>query len=355
MHIDHGVLYHMYGSKTPNEHRSICRQCLRKLWADRPSSSSSRKRSARSLPINRPVLLTGERGTGKELAAARLHYLSKRWSGPFIRWNCAACPPELVESELFGHEAGAFTGALKRRPGRFEMSDGGTLIPGRTRADAVAVQEKLLSVIEYGVFERVGGNESLQVDVRIVAQRMQTWKSHARKGSSAPTCSIGSHAAWSRCHLSGSGGKISFAGAILHRANGSGAGAEHNAGAGCETEAELLGARLARKHPRIRNVVERAVIHAVGGKLARLELKPLAGRQSPPKAEKSRKHGREHWRSSPCPLTCTITWRKCAAVLLERALQRPGTTSGGRQRSWACATINSAPCIAGSIRRRIPP
>ncbi|MFP1721635.1 phage shock protein operon transcriptional activator [Lonsdalea quercina] len=118
--------------------------------------------------LNKPVLVIGERGTGKELIASRLHYLSPRWQGPFISLNCAALNENLLDSELFGHEAGAFTGAQKRHLGRFERADGGTLFLDELATAPMLVQEKLLRVIEYGVLERVGGGQSLQVDVRLV-------------------------------------------------------------------------------------------------------------------------------------------------------------------------------------------
>lgn len=118
--------------------------------------------------VNRPVLLIGERGTGKELAAARLHYLSPRWEGPLVALNCAALTPTLIESELFGHEEGAFTGAGKRRPGRFELASGGTLFLDEIGNIPMETQEKILRAVEYGSFERVGGIRPIQVDVRIV-------------------------------------------------------------------------------------------------------------------------------------------------------------------------------------------
>ena len=117
---------------------------------------------------DRPVILLGERGTGKELAAARIHYLSHRWSGPFIKLHCAALAPAILESELFGHEAGAFTGAIRRREGRFESANGGTLFLDELGLMPLNVQEKLLRVVEYGTFERVGSSESIEVDVRLV-------------------------------------------------------------------------------------------------------------------------------------------------------------------------------------------
>jgi psp operon transcriptional activator len=120
-------------------------------------------------PLNRPVLLVGERGTGKELVAERLHYLSHRWQQPYLQVNCAAMQENLLESELFGHETGAFTGATRSRAGLFERADGGTLFLDELATASLPVQEKLLRVIEYGRFERVGGSKTLQVDVRVVA------------------------------------------------------------------------------------------------------------------------------------------------------------------------------------------
>ena len=123
---------------------------------------------SRLAPLEKPVLVIGERGTGKELIASRLHYLSDRWQGPFISLNCAALNENLLDSELFGHEAGAFTGAQKRHLGRFERADAGTLFLDELATAPMLVQEKLLRVIEYGQLERVGGNQSLQVNVRLV-------------------------------------------------------------------------------------------------------------------------------------------------------------------------------------------
>ena len=123
---------------------------------------------SRAARINRPLLLIGERGTGKELAASRLHYLSLRWQEPFVALNCAALSPTLIESELFGHEKGAFTGAAGLRKGRFEAADGGTLFLDEIGMIPLEAQEKILRVVEYGAFERVGGSLAVDVDVRIV-------------------------------------------------------------------------------------------------------------------------------------------------------------------------------------------
>lgn len=120
-------------------------------------------------PLNRSVLVIGERGTGKELVAARLHFLSARWGRPLIKVNCAALPETLLETELFGHEAGAFTGAVRRRLGRFERADGGTLFLDEIASASLAVQEKILRVVEYGEMERVGSSDTVSVDVRVIA------------------------------------------------------------------------------------------------------------------------------------------------------------------------------------------
>src|SRR5277367_2667500 len=119
--------------------------------------------------LNRPVLVIGERGTGKELISARLHYLSPRWEKPFLTLNCAALGESLLEAELFGHEAGAFTGATRRREGFFERADSGTLFLDEIASASMAVQEKILRVVEYGEFQRLGASVTIRVDVRLVA------------------------------------------------------------------------------------------------------------------------------------------------------------------------------------------
>ena len=127
------------------------------------------ERASRAAPLDRPVLVIGERGTGKELIAERLHHLSSRWDGPLIVMNCAALPETLIEAELFGHEAGAFTGATKARPGRFEEANGGTLFLDELATLSSPAQDRLLRAIEYGEVTRIGASRPLEVDVRIVA------------------------------------------------------------------------------------------------------------------------------------------------------------------------------------------
>ncbi len=133
-------------------------------------------------PLNKPVLVVGERGTGKELIAERLHYLSPRWDQEFIKMNCAAISETLLETELFGHEAGAFTGAQKRHEGRFERADRGTLFLDELATTSPLVQEKILRVIEYGEFERVGGSRTLSTDVRLIAATNEDLPTLARQG-----------------------------------------------------------------------------------------------------------------------------------------------------------------------------
>ena len=127
------------------------------------------ERASRAAALNRPVLVIGERGTGKELIAERLHRLSPRWDGPLVTMNCAALTETLIEAELFGHEAGAFTGATKAREGRFEEADGGTLFLDELATLSAAAQERLLRAVEYGEVTRIGSNRPIRVDVRIVA------------------------------------------------------------------------------------------------------------------------------------------------------------------------------------------
>jgi psp operon transcriptional activator len=134
-------------------------------------------------PVERPVLILGERGTGKELAASRIHYLSKRWQRPLVTLNCAALTPSLIGSELFGYEKGAFTGASSRQAGRFEMASGGTFFLDEIGNIPMEVQEKILRVVEYGRFERVGSSSSIEVDVRIVAATNADLRRMAATGS----------------------------------------------------------------------------------------------------------------------------------------------------------------------------
>jgi psp operon transcriptional activator len=134
-------------------------------------------------PLDRPVLVIGERGTGKELVAQRLHALSRRWGGAYVTLNCAALPESLLEAELFGAEAGAFTGATRARAGRFEEADDGTLFLDEIATLSDQAQEKLLRVIEYGQLQRLGSNKTIEVDVRVIGATNEDLPARVAAGS----------------------------------------------------------------------------------------------------------------------------------------------------------------------------
>ncbi|MDA7787904.1 phage shock protein operon transcriptional activator [Sphingomonadaceae bacterium] len=140
------------------------------------------ERASRAAPMRRPVLVVGERGTGKELIAERLHRLSTRWDEPLVTMNCAALPETLIEAELFGHEAGSFTGATKNRVGRFEEADRGTLFLDELGTLSMAAQERLLRAVEYGEVTRIGSSRPVRVDVRIVAATNENLPQRAKEG-----------------------------------------------------------------------------------------------------------------------------------------------------------------------------
>jgi len=148
-----------------------------------PAFLATLEQASKVAPLSKPVLIIGERGTGKELIATRLHYLSPRWEEPFVKLNCSSLTESILESELFGHEAGAFTGAIKLHVGRFERADGGTLFLDELATIPMRMQEKILRVIEYGEFERVGGSETIQVNVRIVTATNANLPEMAEQGS----------------------------------------------------------------------------------------------------------------------------------------------------------------------------
>lgn len=144
------------------------------------------ERASRAAPMRRPVLVIGERGTGKELIAERLHRLSTRWQEPLVTMNCAALPETLIEAELFGHEAGAFTGATRARTGRFEEADKGTLFLDELGTLSMGAQERLLRAVEYGEVARIGSSRPIMVDVRIVAATNENLPRMAAEGRFRP-------------------------------------------------------------------------------------------------------------------------------------------------------------------------
>jgi two-component system, NtrC family, nitrogen regulation response regulator NtrX len=139
------------------------------IIGESPVIRTLREQIATAAPSNGRVLVRGENGSGKELVARAIHALSARRDRPFVEVNCAAIPEELIESELFGHEKGAFTGALARRRGRFELADGGTLFLDEVGDMSLKTQAKVLRALEEQAFERVGGHDTVRVDVRVIA------------------------------------------------------------------------------------------------------------------------------------------------------------------------------------------
>jgi two-component system response regulator AtoC len=153
------------------------------ILTDNPRMMELRQTVAKVARSNATVLVEGESGTGKELVAAALHYGSTRVAGPFVKLNCAAVPEGLLESEFFGHEKGAFTGASARRRGRFEQAEGGTLFLDEIGEISMALQVKLLRVLQEREFERVGGSTPIKTDVRIVAATNRDLEAMVRAGT----------------------------------------------------------------------------------------------------------------------------------------------------------------------------
>ena len=177
--LEQGILYR--DSRTPNAGTPSI-QLFRALVGRSPAIQSLRRAIEKVGPTNSTVLLLGETGTGKEIVARNIHYFSKRREGPFIAVNCGAIPSELLESELFGHEKGAFTGAVSARKGRFELAQGGTLFLDEIGDMPTPMQVKLLRVLQERSFERVGGNRTIEVDVRIVAATHRNLEEMIREG-----------------------------------------------------------------------------------------------------------------------------------------------------------------------------
>jgi two-component system nitrogen regulation response regulator NtrX len=158
-------------SRLLRENRNLRAQTLRahEILGDSTAVRKLKEQIAVAAPSNGWVLITGENGTGKELVARQIHCLSRRAEGPFVEVNCAAIPEELIESELFGHEKGAFTGAVAKKRGRFELAHGGTLFLDEIGDMSLLTQAKVLRILQERTFERVGGTETLEVDVRVIA------------------------------------------------------------------------------------------------------------------------------------------------------------------------------------------
>ncbi len=153
-----------------------------RIIGEHPEMEAIMETLSKVAPTNARVLITGENGTGKELVARAIHEMSARSREAFIEVNCAAIPEELIESELFGHEKGAFTGAVARRVGKFELADGGTLFLDEVGDMSHSAQAKVLRVLQEAEFERVGGTVTMRVDVRVIAATNKNLTAESREG-----------------------------------------------------------------------------------------------------------------------------------------------------------------------------
>ncbi len=171
-------------TRLERENRSLRAQLERgqEIVGKSPLIEHLRQQIAIAAPSSGRVLIQGENGSGKELVARAIHALSARRDGPFVEVNCAAIPEELIESELFGHEKGAFTGALARRRGKFELADGGTLFLDEIGDMSLKTQAKVLRALEEQAFERVGGKDTIRVDVRVIAASNRDLETLIREG-----------------------------------------------------------------------------------------------------------------------------------------------------------------------------
>ncbi len=158
-------------SSLERENRELRAKSLRahEILGASPPILRLKEQIALAAPTNGWVLISGENGTGKEMVAKQLHVQSKRAGGPFVEVNCAAIPEELIESELFGHERGAFTGAIAQKRGKFELASGGTIFLDEIADMSLRTQAKILRILQEQKFERVGGSETIDVDVRVIA------------------------------------------------------------------------------------------------------------------------------------------------------------------------------------------
>ncbi len=235
--------------------------------------------------VDRPVLILGERGTGKELAAGRLHFLSPRWAGPLMALNCAALAPGLIEAELFGHEAGAFTGAAGRRAGRFEAADNGTLFLDEIGNIPLSVQEKILRVVEYGSFERVGGTAPVQVDVRIIGATNADLAGLSRKGRFLPDLLDRlTFEVLELPPLRRRQGDVMLLARHFAARMASELGLGTVPGFSAQAERDLCAHPWPGNVRELKNVVERAVFRSGGGEIEQVELDPL-GRERRPDPE----------------------------------------------------------------------
>jgi len=178
------VRHGLESARLARESRLIREELLRnsEIIGESAAVQDLKQQIERAAPTEGRVLITGENGTGKELVARHVHLCSKRANGPFTEVNCAAIPEELIESVLFGHEKGAFTGAIERRRGRFELANGGTIFLDEIGDMSLMTQAKILRILQENHFERVGGSETLEVDVRVLAATNKDLESEMGQG-----------------------------------------------------------------------------------------------------------------------------------------------------------------------------
>ncbi len=172
-------------ARLTEENRRLRQQTgqVREIIGKSPAIQQLREKLLIVAPTNASVLISGENGTGKELVARALHYMSRRSHRPFVEVNCAAIPEDLIESELFGHEKGSFTGAISRRQGKFDLAHGGTLFLDEIGDMSLKTQAKILRILEEQRFERVGGSRPIQVDARIVAATNKNLEEEIARGT----------------------------------------------------------------------------------------------------------------------------------------------------------------------------
>jgi psp operon transcriptional activator len=254
------------------------------------------ERASAAAALNRPVLVIGERGTGKELIAERLHRLSPRWGGPLVTMNCAALPETLIEAELFGHEAGAFTGATKARVGRFEEADGGTLFLDELATLSAGAQERLLRAVEYGEVTRIGSNQMHNVDVRIVAATNENLPALAEAGRfRADLLDRLSFEVITLPPLRARAGDVPVLADYFGQRMASEAGWTDWPGFSADAYAALEGHEWPGNVRELRNVVERAVYRwsDPGRPVDVIEFDPFASPWRPPATIKETRHPRE--------------------------------------------------------------
>jgi two-component system nitrogen regulation response regulator NtrX len=171
-------------SRLERENRELRAKTLRahEILGESAPIARLKEQIALAAPTNGWVLISGENGTGKEMVAKQLHVQSKRAAGPFVEVNCAAIPEELIESELFGHEKGAFTGAIAQKRGKFELAHGGTIFLDEIADMSLRTQAKILRILQEHKFERVGGSDTIEVDVRVIAATNKSLEREIQEG-----------------------------------------------------------------------------------------------------------------------------------------------------------------------------